>query len=156
MAKAKAGIEKDPKSSFWHDQAGVAYDALGDFDSAIKELKLASALDPSNPIDDYALYALYKRKEMHAEQRAVLLDALEKDPNNPQGHFEFGFILESEKHWPYALKEYRTAKLLITNVKGSQYVDPRGNAYGIGPVREQVDKAIDRVSKLGESTQHQE
>src|SRR5712664_3767410 len=62
LAKAKAAIETNPKSAFWHNQAGVAYDALGDFANAVKELKLASTLDPSNPGDDYVLYALYKRK----------------------------------------------------------------------------------------------
>ncbi len=80
LAKAKAGIEKNPQSAFWHNQAGVAYNALGDSENAVKELKLASTLDPSNPIHDYALYALYKRKGMHSEQRDVLLEALEKDP----------------------------------------------------------------------------
>ena len=97
LAKAKAGIEKNPKSAFWHNQAGVAYDALGDFENAVKELKLASTLDPSNPIDDYALYALYKRRGMHPEQREVLLNALENDPKNPFGRFEFAFVLEKEK-----------------------------------------------------------
>src|SRR5260370_1695541 len=64
LAKAKAGIAKNPKSGFWHNQAGVAYDALGDLQSAVKELKRASQLDPSNPIDDYALFAISKRKAM--------------------------------------------------------------------------------------------
>jgi hypothetical protein len=44
LAKAKAGIAKNPKSAFWHNQAGVAYDALGEFANAVKELKLASTL----------------------------------------------------------------------------------------------------------------
>src|SRR6267142_5843694 len=99
LTKAKAGIEKNPKAAFWHNQAGVAYDALGNFDTAVKEIKLATTLDPSNPNDYYTLYALYKRKAMHAEQRQVLLDALEKDANNPVGRFEFAYILEEEKHW---------------------------------------------------------
>src|ERR1700730_158595 len=60
LAKAKAGIEKNPKSAFWHNQAGVAYNTLGDFENAVRELKLAAKLDPSNPIDDYVLYAVYK------------------------------------------------------------------------------------------------
>jgi len=38
------------------------YDALGDFDAAVKEIKLAATLDPSNPNNYYTLYALYKRK----------------------------------------------------------------------------------------------
>ena len=148
LAKAKAGIEKNPKSAFWHNQAGVAYDALGDFESAVKELKLASTLDPSNPNGDYALYALYKRKRMRPEMRQMVLDALEKDPNNPVGHFEFAYILEEEKHWVDSLREYQVAKRLAASVKGPLYTDPRGNAYDVDGVREEVDKAIDRVARL--------
>jgi len=155
LAKAKAGIEKNPKSAFWHNQAGVAYDALGDFESAVKELKLASTLDPSNPNNDYTLYALYKRKAIHSEQRKVLLDALEKDPNNPVGRFEFAYILEEEKHWQDSLREYQVAKQLAASVKGSKYIDSRGNAFEVEGVREEVDKAIDRVAKLNESAQQQ-
>jgi tetratricopeptide (TPR) repeat protein len=155
LAKAKAGIEKNPKSAFWHNQAGVAYDALGDFESAVKELKLASTLDPSNPNNDYTLYALYKRKAIHSEQRKVLLDALEKDPNNPVGRFEFAYILEEEKHWQDSVREYQVAKQLAASVKGSKYIDSRGNVFEVEGVREEVDKAIDRVGKLNESAQHQ-
>lgn len=112
LAKAKAGIEKNPKSALWHNQAGVAYDALGDFDSAVKEIKLATTLDTSNPNNYYTLYALYKRKGMHSEQRQVQLEALEKDANNPVGRFEFAYILEEEKHWPDSLREYQVARRL--------------------------------------------
>jgi tetratricopeptide (TPR) repeat protein len=156
LAKAKAGIENNPKSAFWHNQAGVAYDALGDFDTAVKEIKLATTLDPSNPNDYYTLYALYKRKGMHAEQRQVLLDALEKDGNNPVGRFEFAYILEAEKHWADSLREYQVAKRLATSVKGPIYTDLRSNAYEVDGVREEVDKAIERVAKLNESAQQQE
>ena len=155
LAKAKAGIEKNPKSAFWHNQAGVAYDALGDFDSAVKEIKLATTRDPSDPINYYTLYALYKRKAMHAEQRQVLLDALEKDANNPVGRFEFAYILEAEKHWADSLREYQVAKRLATSVKGPIYTDLSGNAYEVNGVREEVDKAIERVAKLNESPQQE-
>jgi tetratricopeptide (TPR) repeat protein len=155
LAKAKAGIEKNPKSAFWHNQAGVEYDALGDFDTAVKEIKLATTLDPSNPISYYTLYALYKRKAMHAEQRQVLLDALEKDANSPVGRFEFAYILEEEKHWADSLREYQVAKGLAAWVKGPMYRDLRGNAYAVDGVREEVDNAIERVAKLNESAQQQ-
>ncbi len=151
LAKARAEIAKNPKSAFWHNQAGMDYNALGDFRSAVKELRLACSLDPSNAEDYYGLYALYKRKGMHSEERRVLLDALEKDPNNPFGHFEFGFILEGEKRWPDSLREYRTAKRLVSAIQGSQYVDPRGNYYDIDDVRNLVDEAIERVSKINQS-----
>ncbi len=155
LSKAKAGIEKNPKSGFWHNQAGVAYDALGDFDTAVKELKLASTLDPSNPMDDYVLFAIYKRKTMLPEQRQVLLDALEKDANNPAGRFEFAYILEAEKHWGDSLREYQVAKGLAAWVKGPMYRDLRGNVYEVDGVRREVDKAIERVAKLNESAHQQ-
>jgi tetratricopeptide (TPR) repeat protein len=155
LAKAEAGIEKNPKSAFWHNQAGVAYDGLGDFENAVKELKLATNLEPSNPIQNYVLFALYKRKGMHSAEREVLLDALEQDPNNPLGHFEFAFVLEKEKYWADSLREYQSAKVLVASVKGPVYTDPLGNPYEVDAVRESVDEAIDRVTKLGESVQHQ-
>jgi len=152
LAKAKAGIEENPKSAFWHNQAGVAYDSVGDFENAIREVKLACTLDESNPNNYYTLYAFYKRRAMHSEQRDVLLDALERDPNNPMGRFEFAYILEDEKHWADSLREYQVAKRLVAGVTGSAYIDARGNAYTVEGVRQQVDKAIERVGKLNETS----
>jgi len=116
---------------------------------------LATTLDPSNPNNYYTLYALYKRKAMHSEQRQVLLDALEKDANNPVGRFEFAYILEEEKHWADSLREYQVAKRLAASVKGPKYIDSRGNVYEVDGVREEVDKAIDRVAKLDKSVEPQ-
>ncbi len=156
LAKAKAGIAKNPKSAFWHNQAGVAYNALGDFESAVKELKLASSLEPSDPINDYELDAFYKGKGLYSEEREVVLDALEKDPDNPLGHFEFASILEKEKRWADSLREYQWAKRLVANVKGPVYSDPLGKVYAVDGIRDAVDRAIDRVAKLKGSAQHQE
>src|SRR5260370_38491504 len=111
-------MEKNTKSAFWHNQAGVEYDAIGDFDTAVKEIKLATTLDPSDPSNYYTLYALYKRKAMHAEQRQVLLDALEKDANNSVGRFDFANILEAEKHWADSLRDYRGANRPAPRAKG--------------------------------------
>lgn len=154
LKKAKAGIKKNPDSAFWHNQAGVAYDALGDFDRAVKELKVASALDLTNPVSDYALFALYKKKDMIPEERQILLKALEKDSANPLGHFEFAGVLENERHLQDALKEYREARRLVAMVKGSEYIDPRGNPYDVRGVREKVNNAIERVAKQAASTQN--
>ena len=152
LAKAKAGIEKNPKSASWHSQAAADYDALGDFKNAVKEIKLACALDESNPNNYYLLYFLYKKKRMYSEARQVLLDALEKDPMNPLGVFEFASILESEGHWTDSLHEYEVAKHLVAGVKEPAYVDFRGNVYEIGGVQREIDTAIERVSKHNESS----
>jgi hypothetical protein len=93
-----------------------------------------------------------KGKGMHSEERRVLLDALERDPNNPLGRFEFAYILETEKQWADSLREYETAKRLVKSVTGPAYIDARGNAYTVEAVRQQVDKAIERVAKLNEAS----
>jgi len=151
LAKAKAALQKKPQSAFWHNQAGIAYDALGDFGDAVKELKLARTLDPTNPGDDYTLFALYKRKGMRRAEREVLLDALDIDPNNPVGRFELGFLLEQERDWADSLGEYQAAKRLVATIKGSQYVDPVGGYYDVGGVRNQVNEAINRVAKQNDA-----
>ena len=81
---------------------------------------------------------------------------LEKDPNNPVGRFEFAYLLEEEKHWADSLREYQAAKRLAARVKGPEYIDPRGNPYEVAGVREQVDKAIDRVTNLNKAAQPKE
>ena len=148
LKKAQAGIEKNPKSSFWHNQAGVAYNALGDIDNAEKELILASELDSTNPIDYYTLYAFYKQRGKPDKGRDALLSALENDSANPFGHFELGALLEKEGHVKESVTEYRKAKILVSKLKGREYVDPRGNPYKIEYIRREVDKCIDRVAKL--------
>jgi len=113
---------------------------------------LACTLDGSNPNNYYTLYAFYKRKGTHSEQRQVLLDAIERDPNNPLGRFEFAYVLETERQWADSFREYETAKRLVAGVTGSAYIDARGNAYTVDGVRQQVDKAIERVAKLNETS----
>jgi len=148
LKKAQAQIAKEPASSFWHNQAGVAYDALGDFRSAERELRLASRLNPKNPIDDYALYALYMRRRMFAQGRDVLLNAIKKDSDNPIGHFLLGVVLEKNHNWSESLRQYRQAKLLASMVvQGYQYINLQGNSFEIDGVRAEVDKAIERVAK---------
>lgn len=154
VAKANAEIAQNPKSAFWHNQAGVAYDAQGDFGRAVKEIELAIALDPSDPNNYYTLYALYKRRGMFLKERQVLLDAFEQDPNNPVGRFEFAYLLEEEKHWADSLREYQEAKRLAASSSEPVYTDPRGNAYDLDGVRKDVDDAIKRVSKLSVTKLH--
>lgn len=148
LRKAEAEIQKNPKSAFWHNQASVAYDGLGDFESAVKELQLASALDPDDPSHDYSLFALYKRKGMLHQQREALLKALEIDGGNPLGQFELGVVLEKEGYLDGSLKAFRTAKLDAAEVKSNQYTDRRGGVYNIEFVPKKVDEYIERITKL--------
>ena len=151
LKKAQAGAQRDRKSSFWHNQAGIAYDALGETSSAEKELKLAAKLDPTNPVGYYALYAFYQRRGTLSQQRKALLNALEIDSDNPLGHFQLGTVLEKEGYLTESLREYQTAKRLISKIQSSQYTDMRGNPYDVDVVRTEVNGCIDRVTKLKSS-----
>lgn len=42
--KAKAGIEKNPNSAFWHNQSSIAYDMLNQFDLAVKRTQVGVCL----------------------------------------------------------------------------------------------------------------
>jgi tetratricopeptide (TPR) repeat protein len=149
LRKAEAKIAENPRSAFWHNQAGVAYYALGDFKSAMTELELASKLEPDNPINEYMLYAMYKRRGMLARQKAALLRAIERDPGNPFGHYELAALLEKEKAWPESLKEYRLAKALVSEIRnGGEYTDPKGNPFSVDHIRSGADNAVERVTRL--------
>jgi tetratricopeptide (TPR) repeat protein len=149
LKKAQEKIAENPRSAFWHNQAGVAYDALGDFRSGVRELELASKLDPHNSIDEYELYAMYKRRGMLVEQKQTLLRAIKRDSENPFGHFELGALLEREKKWAESLKEYRLAKALVSKVKeGEEYTDSNLNPFSVDYIRSTVDEAIERLTRL--------
>jgi len=147
LLHAQQEIEKNPSSAFWHDQAGVAYDALGNFNNAVQELKRAESLDLDNPIHDYVLYAIYKRRGLREDQRKVLVDALRKDPVNPIGRFEIAQLFQMEGHWLEAFQQYCRTRSIVAGIKGSEYIDPKGNPYDISPVREQINKAVEEASK---------
>jgi hypothetical protein len=63
-----------------------------------------------------------------------------KDPNNPMGRFELPTSSKG-KHWADS-SGISEAKHLAASVKGPMYIDPRGNAYEIDGVREEVGKAM--------------
>jgi tetratricopeptide (TPR) repeat protein len=148
LAKAQEEIRKNSSSAFWHGQAGVLYCALGNVAKARSELEVASQLDPGNPLYAYELDGIYEPGAL-AEQRDALASAIGKDPANPFGHFQLGAVLAQEGRWAAALREFLNAKQLISEsgAKG-EYMDPRGNIFPIGDIRDTVDVAIERVANL--------
>jgi tetratricopeptide (TPR) repeat protein len=148
LEKARAKIAENPRSAFWHNQAGVAYDALGDFKSAVKELELASKLEPNNSMHEYVLYAMYKHKGMVVQEKQALLRAIERDPENPFGHSELGYLLEKEEKWSDSLKHYKCTEQLLTKVpRGKEYRDPIGNPFSVDYIREHIAEAIQRARR---------
>jgi len=154
LAERQKQLERDPDSAFLHNQIAVAYDALGDYDNFDREIQTAIKLDPSNSIDCYVAYAVYKRRHLQEKALSVLEKALQIDPANPLGHYEKAGLLEDAKEWKPALKEYEAAQQLLKDVKSNPqnfqknswyYTDTRGNPYDVGPIDSTISNDIARV-----------
>jgi Tfp pilus assembly protein PilF len=154
LAERQKRLERDPNSAFLHNQVAVAYDALGDFDNFDREIQTAIKLDPSNSIDCYVAYAVYKRRHLQEKALSVLEKALQIDPANPLGHYEKAGLLEDAMEWQLALKEYETAQQLLQDVKSNPqnfqqnswyYTDARANPYDVGSLESSIANDIARV-----------
>jgi tetratricopeptide (TPR) repeat protein len=71
LKEAQSEITKNPDSSFWHNQAGVLYDALGDISGFESEFGWAIKLDPLNSMNYYQKYAIYKQRSLDAQTEEV-------------------------------------------------------------------------------------
>lgn len=140
LADIQEKLVKSPNSAFLHNQAAVAYDALDELENFDREIHIAMKLDPGNPSDAYAAYAVYKRRHLRDKQTSALEQALQADPSNPTGHYEKGSMLEDDKKWVEALAEYQITKRLVDRVKANPdnfknnrwtYVDLRGNPFDV-------------------------
>jgi len=124
---------------------------LGEFENAVREIKLACTLDESDPRQLlHALCALQKKG--NAVEQRQYYSTRSKETQQPLGRFEFAYILEEEKHYADSFREYQVAKRLAASVNGLNYIDARGGVYGADIVRAQVDNAIERVAKLNETS----
>jgi tetratricopeptide (TPR) repeat protein len=154
LADIQKRLKEDPNSPFLHNQAAVAYDALGDFDNFDREIHLAMKLEPENSINYYMAYGVYKRRHLRDKQISVLEKALQIDPDNPIGHYEKAAIFEDDKKWADALTEYQTTKTLLERVKSDPdnfrnnswtYRDGNGNIDDVSWVVIHIDRDINRV-----------
>jgi tetratricopeptide (TPR) repeat protein len=156
LNKTQDQLQRNPNSAFLHNQAAVAYDALGDFEGFDREIHTAMTLDSENTIDYYVAYAVYKRRHLRDKSVFVLNEALKIDQTNPLGHYEKAAIFEGDKQWQNALEEYLATRELVREVKSHptnfqygewRYLDARGNPYDVTDIASLVDSDIIRVRK---------
>jgi tetratricopeptide (TPR) repeat protein len=148
LKEAKAQLKKNPKSAFWHNQAAVAYEDLGDFPDAEREYLRSIQLDPQDPISYLIVSNFYRGRNNDGEATRMLRRALEIDAKNPLMHFELGEELEAQRKFDESLPEFQKAKSLALEVKGRLYLDSRRNPYEIDQVEEKANSAIERISRL--------
>ncbi len=127
---AAAGFERvlvlDPKFMKAHDNLGLTYEALGDFDRAIRSYNQAIDLNrlqqSPSPWPPLNLGTLLIRLGKLAEAENILRESLRYDARFPVAHYEMGRLLEKEKKDVEALQELRQAVMYDPEYPDPHYV----------------------------------
>jgi tetratricopeptide (TPR) repeat protein len=146
LRHAEEELARNPRSAFWHNQAGVCQAALGNFGEARNHFTDAISLEPEDPINYYHLAAIERTQGNLNRAKDLLEKALALDPRNPSGHCHLGNVLLTEGDWQYARSEFDACLAAIPS-QGNDYYDPRGNAYGLVGLREDAKSKLSSIQK---------
>jgi tetratricopeptide (TPR) repeat protein len=155
LTEMQKQLARNPNSAFLHNQAAVAYNALGDFPNSDREIHIAMKLSPDDTNYCYSAFAFYKQRHLENEEMSTLEKALQIDSGNAFGHYEKATLLEDKKKWTDALAEYQTTKRLVDWVKANPdnfrnnswwYTDRRGNQYDVSWEISHIDDDLRRVN----------
>lgn len=116
VAHAQKAIQLDPAFMKAYDQLGLCYEALGDWDQAIKAFQQAIGLNaqqaPRSPWPTLNLGILLLRLERLDDAEAHLRDSVSTDGRFPVAHYRLGQVLEKKKQYEEALTELKQAASL--------------------------------------------
>lgn len=101
---------------------------MGDFGAAVKELKLARTLDPTNQSMTTPSMPYSKERECTEKNERAHLTHLKKTRTIHWGGVSRG---SCSNNWADSLRGYQAAKRLVATVTGSPYVDPLDDYYGV-------------------------
>jgi superkiller protein 3 len=104
-----AGCYQERNKSIEMMNHGVAMGAQKSYDSAIRDLKQAIQIDPTNAAAYYNLGVVYKDQRKWPDAASAFSDALKYDLDNPALHYELGSALFEEKKVEDAKKEFESA-----------------------------------------------
>jgi len=119
-------IELDPAYMKTYDNLGLCYEALGDYDDAIKTYQEAIRRNrekpPPSPWPPLNLGALLIKLGRLDEAETVLRESLQYDLRFPQAHYQLGLLLEKQKKNDEAIAELRQAATLSPSYAEPHYV----------------------------------
>ncbi len=110
-----------------HNNLGLAYDRIGKYEEAVRELKEALRLNPDYIEVHNNLGVTYDRMGMPDEAVNELKEALELNPNYTEAHSNLGNIYAFQKRNEDAIKEFKEA--LRINPDYAPAHNNLGNAY---------------------------
>ncbi len=112
-AKLQKSLDLDPSFMKGYDNLGLTFEALGQYDQAIRAYQQANVLNreqkPPSPWPPLNFGSLLVKLGKHAEAQTYLQESLQYDPRFPKAHYQMGLILEKEKKDEEALRELNLA-----------------------------------------------
>lgn len=106
---------------------GITYYAMEDYNSAIKEFKVAIRLKPKASTGHYYLALAYQGKNDIKKAIEELQSTVELDTQHDQAYFQLGDIYMKQKKYELAIKEFK--KSLENNPVNANYHYSLGVAY---------------------------
>ena len=116
-------LELDPKSAEAHYNLGLIGMKWGDLGSAIKSFRAALQLDPHHTLAQLrlanALTQLASDDDRHVDEAiAAYRQVLRLDPNQPEAHFNLGFLAARRLNYRTATAEYEKTLALDPTYPG--------------------------------------
>jgi len=102
-------VQDAPDSLFPHLKLGKLFESSERFDDAIKEFKIASALDPLDASAHNGLGIVYARMGRSDDAVEELQTALHLNPNNIKAHYNLGNVYDRLGRQDDAVRELQTA-----------------------------------------------
>jgi tetratricopeptide (TPR) repeat protein len=126
VANFRRALELDPAYMKTYDNLGLCYEALGQYDDAIRTYEQAMRLNREksqpSPWPPVNLGTLLVKLGKLDEAEAALLESLRFDPRFPTARYQLGLVREKQKRDSEAIAELRRAAELNPNYAEPHYV----------------------------------
>jgi tetratricopeptide (TPR) repeat protein len=108
-------VKKSPNKSRPHNNLGLAYSSVGQYDKAIQEYWTVLELRPDSADAHNNLGLAYSYSGMYDEAIKQYIEALEHQPNFAQAHNNLGLAYEYKGQVEKAIEQYRLALKIRPN-----------------------------------------
>jgi TolB-like protein/class 3 adenylate cyclase/Tfp pilus assembly protein PilF len=141
----KRAIELKPIYPTAHQWYSFSLRAMGRFDEALEEIKVAQAQDQRSLIITTSMGGTYYFARQYDEAISQLQQIIKKDPNFTTAHLYLGRAFEQKKMYDQAIAEFQKAYMSPDDLEALAAL---GHAYAISGKKTEANKILDQLLKL--------